>query len=551
MASTAVPAGANSSASHPTGPSRTGWGSTVEPGSAFRGMGRGGGGAPRGRSGRGGHRGTRSVNARGGAASNIDSAKKSPQDLPPKDKAPSVSHKAAAAPASSNPPSSSAQTNGANKPSSRPKVARKASDSKTPRKLSLGLDTAAPPAPNTTSSTTQPSPRTPRRRRSHASSKASLAPPASIPAPSLPSKPTLTMDSNTSQPAASKPTPAAVKDLPPHLVPPHSAHAPTFDIRHDIDALVERVRSVAMDRPHTPGSHIDWAGEDDDSLPDLDDWGVTSTHTTNLVVDSGKASVISPILQDTLRTLPSIIDIDVPTPSDQSHEAERGQAGAKSVGENTPRSESGEGTSVQASIVNIQADAGTTEPSTVEISAPNPTIDGVVANGTSEPIEPSSAAGSGGSTVHEDLFSPTSIRPQPPQDIFSAESSPSPDRGLAASMHAMSKSLSPPNFLRSPPYNFSQRGTGGRAFQPTHARAQTVGRPDYLSDTDRPRRGDGQTHGRNHSTPPAGSGAAHSHSRPTSRPVITGAAISRLARTLGGTPLAKRETAPVAVAKAN
>ena len=32
----------------------------------------------------------------------------------------------------------------------------------------------------------------------------------------------------------------------------------------------------------------------------------------------------------------------------------------------------------------------------------------------------------------------------------------------------------------------------------------------------------------------------HSHSRTTSRPVITGDAISRLARTLGGTPLAKR-----------
>lgn len=545
MASTAVPAGVNVAGSHPTGPSRTGWGSSVEPGSAFRSMGRGGG-PPRGRGGRGGQRGARSANARGGAASNPDSAKKLPQDLPPKDKAPSVSHKAAAAPASSNPPSSSAQTNGANKPLSRPKVARKASESKTPRKPSLGLDTAAPPAP---SSTTQPSPRTPRRRRSHASSKAHLAPPASIPPPSLPSKPTLTMDSNTSHPAASKPIPAAVKDLPPHLVPPHSANAPTFDIRHDIDALVERVRSVAMDRPHTPGSHIDWAGEDDDSLPDLDDWGVTSTHTTSLVVDSGKASVISPILQDTLRPLPSIIDIDVPTPSDQAHGTEGGQPGAASVGEKTPRSEGGEGSSVQAS--NVQTDPRTEEPPTVEVSPPSSTIDGVVANGTSELSEAPSAAGSADSTVHKDVFPPTSIRPQPPHDIFSAESSPSPDRGLAASMHAMSKSLSPPNFLRSPPYNFSQRGTGGRAFQPTHARAQTVGRPDYLSDTDRPRRGDGQTHGRNHSTPPAGSGAAHSHPRPTSRPVITGAAISRLARTLGGTPLAKREAAPVAAAKAD
>jgi hypothetical protein len=54
--------------------------------------------------------------------------------------------------------------------------------------------------------------------------------------------------------------------------------ADSLDMRREIDNLVEHVRSVAMD--HTPstsgGVHFDWAGDEDDSLPDLDDWGVTT-----------------------------------------------------------------------------------------------------------------------------------------------------------------------------------------------------------------------------------------------------------------------------------
>ncbi|KAF7794531.1 hypothetical protein EIP86_005665 [Pleurotus ostreatoroseus] len=566
MASPATHAGSN--ASHSSGPSRAGWGTSLEPGAAFRGMTRGG---PRGRGGRGGHRGGRPTSGRGGAAPNSDSAKKPPQDQPSKDskdKGPSVSPKAAAASASSHPPPSSTQANGANKPSSRPKVARKASETKAPKKPSLGVDTVTSPASNTSTSNTQPSPRTPRRRRSHASSKAHQVPPALVPIPGLPSKPILTSDSNNTHLDAGKLSPAPVKkDLPPHLVP-HSATAPTFDIRHDIDALVEKVRSTAMDRPHTPGSHIDWAGEDDDSLPDLDDWGVPSTHTTDLASDAGKGNVISPILQDTLRPLPNIIDIDIPTPSIQLHEVKGDEAGVAVAGDKTPQFESEEGTSVHAPTVEISAaqqaqsngDVATPEPPKVEVSppphssSPNPSsIDGVVANGVFEFSETFTAAGSAGNTVHKDVNASIPARPQPPRDMFSAESSPASERGLGASMHAVSKSLSPPHFMRSPPHNAIHGGPRGGGFQPTHARAHTVGRyrPDHLSDSDRPRRGDTQSHGRNHSTPPAGSGAMHGHSRTTSRPVITGDAISRLARTLGGTPLAKREAvAPVAPAKA-
>lgn len=92
--------------------------------------------------------------------------------------------------------------------------------------------------------------------------------------------------------------PAATKDVPPHL-------RQGTDARSDIDALVERVRAVAMaeNRPATPGtaSHIDWAGDDDDTLPDLDDWGVTTT-ITHTTVD--KPNEISPIFVDGLKPLP-------------------------------------------------------------------------------------------------------------------------------------------------------------------------------------------------------------------------------------------------------
>ena len=76
--------------------------------------------------------------------------------------------------------------------------------------------------------------------------------------------------------------PVAIHSAPNRDSPPH------FDIRTDIDALVERVRAVAIDRPRTPGT-VDWAGDDDDSLPDLQDWGVKT---------------ISPIIVDGLKALP-------------------------------------------------------------------------------------------------------------------------------------------------------------------------------------------------------------------------------------------------------
>lgn len=72
------------------------------------------------------------------------------------------------------------------------------------------------------------------------------------------------------------------------------------DVKSNIDALVERVRASAManNRPNTPGSHIDWAGDDDNSLPDLDDWGISPP-----TLPAGH-TMISPIIVDGLTPLP-------------------------------------------------------------------------------------------------------------------------------------------------------------------------------------------------------------------------------------------------------
>lgn len=84
------------------------------------------------------------------------------------------------------------------------------------------------------------------------------------------------------------------KETPPHLA--GDVPTPLRSSAADINQLVERVRAMAMEhnRPVTPGSasHIDWAGDDDDdSLPDLDDWGVTTSS-----VDEKAEEMAAPIL---------------------------------------------------------------------------------------------------------------------------------------------------------------------------------------------------------------------------------------------------------------
>ena len=105
--------------------------------------------------------------------------------------------------------------------------------------------------------------------------------------------------------APSSPNPA--KDLPPHLAPPTSASS-TTELKTDIDALVERVRAVAMDRPHTPGSHIDWA-DDDDSLPDLNEWGYAERAAAQAKSEEPPASI--PAIPEDVPPQPGIPEVKI------------------------------------------------------------------------------------------------------------------------------------------------------------------------------------------------------------------------------------------------
>ena len=170
----------------------------------------------------------------------------------------------------------------ANTPAEPSSIPKSNSSSKPTRKNSVAV--SEDPA----SISSQTSARPPNRRRGSQQRKPSVA--ASNTSSNLLNVQTLTRKAST---GPSSPNPA--KDLPPHLPVVTSATA-TTELKSDLDALVERVRSVAMDRPHTPGSHIDWA-DDDDSLPDLNDWGYTEGITTSVQPEE-PPTTITPILED-------------------------------------------------------------------------------------------------------------------------------------------------------------------------------------------------------------------------------------------------------------
>ena len=495
-----------------SGPTRTSWaGKGSEPGSTIRGMTRGG---SRRRGGRGGGRGGRASSARNDPAKTDNaSGKPRPADQV-QEKAPSDLPKSPVQPQSTESPSVP-KASVPLKESTRPRPARRGSEQKAPQRKgpSLAVDPSATTASNTSSSPSV-SPRTPSRRK-RGNSKAHTTAPATA-APPIPRK--------ASQENGIAKEPPPVKDLPPHMAPQKTV---PFDIKHDIDALVERVRAVAMDRPHTPGSHLDWAGDEDDSLPDLDDWGVTSTTATS-DPEGSVASVISPILHGTLKPLPTLNDIDIPTPSIRLHEVHEEARGEEHAGDETPRE------TVPTSNGSIHTPTGASAKGADTGSSAGPSSAASRSNNASSgPSPPSSPKAVDSAKDAASIHAPSALRSGSTYTP-SKDSSPSPDRGLSASIHAMPSSTSTPNHLPSRP----PRGI----FQPSHGRAQTIGRykPERHSDSDRPRRGDAFTHGRNHSTPPTGPASGH---RPAhTRPVISVDAISRLAKTLGGgSPLPRRE----------
>ncbi|PIL37236.1 hypothetical protein GSI_00929 [Ganoderma sinense ZZ0214-1] len=360
-----------------------------------------------------------------------------------------------------------------------------------------------------------------------------------------------------------------------------------------------------MDRPNTPGSHIDWAGEDDDSLPDLDDWGVKSvtdkSTSSGLPERSEKPDLLSPMLADALKPLPSI-DVGsplavptVPPPEIAPTAAASAKAG---LGDNTPRGppETSKVNSKDKSVPEKTAAAApkkqgerkrsdasgkppapSNKPAAEPVEAPkqSPTKQANAPLHPSLPAKPVSAIDALAKRPSRKPPVPVQT-PDPAVDVDTP-----PKSGLSESMHApkasaltvpdpssaspspepqsVSASIHAP--VQSAPSHITSHSTPN--FRPGHGRAQTMGRPrdlrvpmsaphasflDGPSD-DRASRRDRINHARTHSSPPTGPGTSTAHSRTVhaSRPVITVAALSGLARALGGSP-SKREAGSVAVA---
>ncbi|KAI6003787.1 hypothetical protein EDD15DRAFT_2456259 [Pisolithus albus] len=313
--------------------------------------------------------------------------------------------------------------------------------------------------------------------------------------------------------------------LPCEDVPPHLATART-EVRHDIEALVERVRAVAMaeNRPTTPGSHIDWAGDEDDSLPDLDDWGVTTTH---IVAVEERDEGISPILGDTLKQLPE-------PHSDAGHNDKQ------------------EGRHVMFTLMNaleMCCKPRCRPPAHNRTLPSKPRAPNTPENKVDLPPEP---LGSGGKehSIPKDAGDSESILPRVSRNLNPAEQlsrSSSGERGLHGSIHAPANL---PESRLTPDIPVRAASVKNDSFNRNHGRSQTESRSTQPS---RPSRSGASsplgnnvcTHSRNHSTPPSGGISQKAHH--TSRPVITGEAISKLARTIGSGlgPVPRNQGIPV------
>lgn len=366
--------------------------------------------------------------------------------------------------------------------------------------------------------------------------------------------------------------------------PPHLSAGPTvtsFSTKTNIDSLVEHVRALAMDhRPSTPGSHIDWAGDEDDSLPDLDDWGVSTSTVasaepnTNTTTNNEKAQLqlMSPILDDSLKQLPQNFDKTTPSPSvgsgsvspnianrapaplangvDGGDSLSVNEVPSSSVGDkqvcspglteppsqsdphspptNSHHLESPLPSSEQAP--SIAAPSGSTRPplsdSTSELPARIPSV-------SPPPIQ-------SGRTSANSIHAPSRTTRAPSEACGSEPEADVSTKGLSASIHAPAPKSSesesgPPERPRAVP----------ALRNPTHGRSQTLGRqPPFSAGAKRGFSSASSTsggvagakgphHGRTQSSPVT-------HRRQRSRPVISKDAMTKIAKSLGP-PFPKRE----------
>ncbi|KIM68697.1 hypothetical protein SCLCIDRAFT_1208894 [Scleroderma citrinum Foug A] len=394
------------------------------------------------------------------------------------------------------------------------------------------------PPPSETSPAMPSNPRSSNRRyRSHQQSKAPLERNLKPPSSQAPLKLPRARNGSTYSPVAIR------KDIPPHLAASHEA-----EVRHDIEALVERVRAVAMaeNRPTTPGSHIDWAGEEDDSLPDLDDWGVI---TTNNTVNGEQNEGISPILGDALKQLPEPrLDIEREVSYNRDMETYSDADAGANEEFNDPAQTHFSTDPAQTDSLTTPISEQSSDVSTSEVFPESPSVP--LATDTKSPEHPpllpreevDPPLKSSESSTDDDLISTCegisgSIHAPSCRELAAIEprSRSSDERSLSASIHAPAGALeSHPASSLLPDQSIPVKN---HSYSRSHGRSHTESRPSQAprfsrSGASSPLGQHVYTHSRNHSSPPTGGPSHRAHH--TSRPVITGEAISRLARTIGG-----------------
>lgn len=385
-----------------------------------------------------------------------------------------------------------------------------------------------------------------------------------------------TVNARKSRSGPSSPHP---KNIPPKNTPPHLSAGPTVassSAKTNIDSLVEHVRALAMDhRPSTPGSHIDWAGDEDDSLPDLDDWGVPSSSIVSTNPDPGTTAniekaqlqLMSPILDDSLKQLPHSFDKTSPSPSVGSGSLSPNIASVVPVLlVNGSDDAGGAGVAKASSSVGVD----NLEDRSPRLPEPSSRMGPASPPSNSQPLDSSQPPEQ--APVLPSRDSPTHIpvpTPEPSAPTSSITSPIQPGRSLADSIHAPHRDAHAPTPTHPPEvrgtkpvvdtsasvkapapkssesetdlFEGAQRSAHPR--NPTHGRSSTVGRTSQFSAGAKrgffstpAAKGPHHGHGRTQSSPAT-------HRRQHSRPVITMDAMTRLAKTLGTAPPKREVTA--------
>ena len=342
-------------------------------------------------------------------------------------------------------------------------------------------------------------------------------------------------------------------------------------------------------RPLTPNSHIDWADEDD-SLPDLDDWGVPPKSvvsaepdpSTTASIEKAQLELMSPILDDSLKQLPQSFDKISPSPS----------VGAGTLSPSIANralvllvNGSSDGDGVAEAPLPIEVDK--LEDRSPVLPEPSSQSGPVSPSTNPLPLDPSrppeqapllNTEPSKDTPPHLPTSNSEPPVPVPTSSITPPIDSSQPGRSLADSIHAPSCDAPAPapvppeargaepvvdaNFkgstasVNAPAAKSSESEIGASEGprraplpprNPTHGRSHTVGRPSpfsaggkrgFFSGSSTPvgvAAAKGPHHGRTQSSPVT-------HRRQHSRPVITMDGMARLAKTLG-TALPKREVA--------